>query len=69
MAFYGLIGLIIIGVGLVKDAIEQNEPYYGTSKDIFRNNPSQLIVRREAQEVVNKKRKEWEKEHGRQCPW
>lgn len=36
---YGLISLIGIGIGLANDAISRNQKYYGTDRDLFRNNP------------------------------
>lgn len=36
---FGLISLIIIGIGLANDAISSNQKYYGTERDSFRNNP------------------------------
>ena len=35
---YGLISLIAIGIGLANDAIGQNQKYYGTDRELFRNN-------------------------------
>lgn len=35
----GLLSALVIGGGLVKDKIEQNNPYYNTERDSFRNNP------------------------------
>lgn len=66
---WGLISLLGVGIGLANDAIEQNRPYYGTNRDMFKNNPRQQQIRKDAQDVVNKKRREWEEEHGRPCPW
>ena len=36
---YGLISLIGIGIGLANDAISRNQKYYGTDRELFRNNP------------------------------
>lgn len=43
---FGLISAAVLGVGLVKDVVEQNQPYYGTQKDVFRNNPRVLKQRK-----------------------
>ncbi len=29
----------LIGIGLVNDALNYNQKYYGTERDVFRNNP------------------------------
>ena len=36
---YGLIRLIAIGIGLANDVISRNQKYYGTDRELFRNNP------------------------------
>ena len=37
--FLELLSVAVLGGGLIKDKVEQNKPYYGTERDIFRNNP------------------------------
>ena len=43
---YGLISLIAIGIGLANDAISRNQKYYGTERDMFRNNQRVLKQRK-----------------------
>lgn len=48
--------IIYLAFGFIKDAIEQNDPYYGTSRDHFRNNPDFVGSRRRAHEIYEKHR-------------
>lgn len=43
---YGLISLIGIGIRLANDAINRNKKYYGTERDMFRNNQQVLKQRK-----------------------
>lgn len=36
--FLELLSATVLGGGLIKDAVERNQPYYGTKRDSFRNN-------------------------------
>ena len=49
--------IIILAYGFVKDAIEQNDPYYGTSRDHFKDNPNFVESRRRAHEICDKYRR------------
>ena len=46
--------IIVLAFGFIKDTIEQNDPYYGTSRDHFRNNPDFVESRRRAHEIYEK---------------
>lgn len=37
--FLELLSATVLGGNLIKDAVERNQPYYGTKRDSFRNNP------------------------------
>lgn len=37
--FLELLSAAVLGGKIINDKIEQNKPYYGTERDIFRNNP------------------------------
>lgn len=37
--FIELLSVAVLGGEYVNEKIEQNKPYYGTSRDAFRNNP------------------------------
>ena len=37
--FLELLSAAVLGGGLIMDAVERNQPYYGTKRDSFRNNP------------------------------
>ena len=39
-------GLLGIGYNVAKDAYIQNQPYYGTKRDMYRNNPTELKRRK-----------------------
>lgn len=49
--------IIILAFGFIKDAIEQNDPYYGTSRDHFKDNPNFVESRRRAHEICEKHRR------------
>ncbi len=40
--------VIILAIGFIKEAISQNDPYYGTSRDHFKDNPNFVESRRRA---------------------
>lgn len=39
-------GLLGIGYNVAKDAYIQNQPYYGTKRDMYRNNPRVQMERK-----------------------
>lgn len=55
----GLLSAAFIGGGLIKDQIEHNQKYYETSRDIHRNNPSELEHRRACDEIIEKHGHSW----------
>lgn len=57
--FLGLLSALVIGGGLVKDKIEQNKPYYGTERDIFRNNSKAQANRKAVDEIIARCRAEY----------
>ena len=46
--------VIILVYGFIKEAISQNDPWYGTERDPFRNNPSFIESRHRAHEICEK---------------
>ena len=60
----GLLNAAFIGGGLIKDQIEQNEKYYGTSRDMHRNNLSELEHRKACDDIIAKHKAEYIKKHG-----
>ena len=62
--FIEFLCLAVIGGGLVKDAIEQNQPYYGTERELFRNNPKAQENQRNVDEIIARAKAEYIKKHG-----
>lgn len=56
----GLFCLLGIGVGLANDARIHNQKYFGTSREIQRDNPRVQENRRACQEYYRKYSKEWQ---------
>lgn len=46
--------VIVLAYGFIKEAIEQNDPWYNTPRDPFRNNPEWQESRRRAHEICEK---------------
>ncbi|MCI7595645.1 MAG: hypothetical protein MSS92_05455 [Lachnospiraceae bacterium] len=61
--------VIILAIGFIKEAISQIAPYYGTSRDYFKDNPNFVESRRRAQEIYDKQCKEYEKRTGKKVNW
>lgn len=59
-----LFNAAIICGGLIKDKIEQNQPYYGTDRDIFRNNPKVQENRKTVDDIIARQKAEYIKKHG-----
>lgn len=59
-----LLSAAILGGRFIKDKIEQNKPYYGTERDIFRNNPQVQANRKAVDEIIAKHRAEYIKRTG-----
>ena len=49
-----LLCIAVLAYGFIKEAIEQNQPYYGTDRDIFRNNPKAQENRKAVDEIIKK---------------
>ena len=62
--FLELLSASVLGGGLIKDKIEQNQKYYGTSRDIHRNNPSELEHRKACDDIIAKHKAEYIIKHG-----
>lgn len=62
--FLELLSAAVLGGELIKDKIEQNQKYYGTSRDIHRNNPSELEHRKACDDIIAKHKAEYIKKHG-----
>lgn len=62
--FLEVLSALVLGGGLIKDKMEQNQPYYGTDKDIFKNNSKVQENRKAVDEIIAKAKAEYIKEHG-----
>ena len=62
--FLRLLSVVVLGGGLLKDKIEQNRPYYGTERDIFKDNPRAQANRKAVDEIIAKHRAEYIKRTG-----
>lgn len=62
--FLEALSALILAGGLIKDKIEQNKPYYGTEKDIFRNNPKVQENRKAVDDIIARQKAEYIKKHG-----
>lgn len=62
--FLEILSVLVLGGGYVKDKIEQNKPYYGTERDIFRNNPKVQENRKAVDEIIARHRAEYIKRTG-----
>lgn len=62
--FLEALSAAILGSGIIKDKIEQNKPYYGTDRDIFRNNPKAQENRKAVDDIIAKQKAEYIKKHG-----
>ncbi len=62
--FLEILSALVLGGGLVKDKIEQNRPYYGTERDIFRNNPKAQANREAVDDIIARQRAEYIKRTG-----
>lgn len=56
----GLSSLLGIGANLVHDARVHNQKYFGTSREIQRDNPRVVENRQRCQELYKKYSKEWQ---------
>lgn len=64
-----LLAAIVLIFKFVKEKWDQDRPYYGTSRDKYRDNPNFIESRRRADEICNKQRAEYEKRTGKKADW
>lgn len=57
--FLEALSALVLGSGIIKDKIEQNKPYYGTDRDIFRNNPKAQENRKAVDDIIAKQKAEY----------
>ena len=62
--FMELLSATVLAGGLINDKIQQNKPYYGTERDIFRNNPRAQENRKAVDDIIAKHKAEYIKKHG-----
>ena len=62
--FLEFLSALILGGGLIKDKIEQNEKYYGTERDIFKDNPKAQENRKAVDDIIARQKAEYIKKHG-----
>ena len=56
---FGLFSLLGIGANLANDARIHNQKYFGTEREIQRDNPRVVENRKKCQELYKKYSKEW----------
>lgn len=49
-----ILAVIVLVIGFIKEAISQNDPWYGTKRDPFRDNPNFTESRKRAHEICEK---------------
>lgn len=54
----------IIGGGMIKDKIEQNKPYYGTDRELFRNNEKAKELDKRVDDIIARQKAEYIKKCG-----
>lgn len=57
---FGLLSLLGIGAGLANDARIHNQKYFGTEREIQKDNPRVVENRKSCQEMYKKYSKEWQ---------
>ena len=62
--FLEALSALVLGGGIVKDKIEQNKPYYGTERDIFRNNERAKELDKRVDDIIAKHKAEYIKKNG-----
>ena len=62
--FLEVLSALILGGGLIKDKVEQNQKYYGTGRDIFKDNPKVQENRKAVDDIVARAKAEYIKKHG-----
>lgn len=64
-----ILAIIVLGIGFISQAISQNDPWYGTSRDPFRDNPNFVESRKQAKEICDRQRKLYEERTGKKANW
>ncbi|MBE5937146.1 MAG: hypothetical protein E7265_03850 [Lachnospiraceae bacterium] len=62
--FLEILSIAVLGGKYVSEKIEQNKPYYGTERDIFRNNPRVQENRKAVDDIIARQRAEYIKRTG-----
>lgn len=62
--FLELLSAAVLGGGLIKDKVEQNQKYYGTDRDIFKDNPKVQENRKAVDDIIARAKAEYIKKHG-----
>lgn len=62
--FMELLSATVLAGGLINDKIQQNKPYYGTERDIFKNNPRVQENRKAVDDIIAKHKAEYIKKNG-----
>ena len=62
--FMELLSATVLAGGLINDKIQQNKPYYGTERDIFKNNPRVQENRKAVDDIIAKHKAEYIQKHG-----
>ncbi|MBQ8279115.1 MAG: hypothetical protein IJZ23_04680 [Roseburia sp.] len=62
--FLEVLSALVLGGGLIKDKIEQNQPYYGTHRELFRNNPKVQELDKRVDDIIARQKAEYIKKYG-----
>lgn len=62
--FMELLSGTVLAGRLINDKIQQNKPYYGTERDIFKNNPRVQENRKAVNDIITKHKAEYIQKHG-----
>lgn len=61
--FMELLSGTVLAGRLINDKIQQNKPYYGTERDIFKNNPRVQENRKAVNDIITKHKAEYIQKH------
>jgi len=59
-----ILSALVLGGGLIKNKIEQNKPYYGTDRELFKNNERMKELDKRVDDIIAKHKAEYIKKHG-----
>lgn len=62
--FLEMLSAVVLGGGLIKDKVEQNKKYYGTDRDIFKDNPKAQENEKAVDDIIARAKAEYIKKHG-----